>query len=83
MATYICDQVVKKIDNAGSITRPIDQNSSNITEVTIFARPFVMSATLEFALLVNVYEQLIAISHKSSGQMCTLGHKSLLINTEI
>lgn len=45
IAIYIWDQLVEKSESAGSIIRPTDQNSSKITEVMIFARPFVISAT--------------------------------------
>lgn len=38
IAMYIWDHVVKKIDSAGSITRAMDQKSSNTTEVMVLVK---------------------------------------------
>lgn len=47
---YRCDQLLKNIENPGSIINPIDQNSSNKTTAMVFALPPVISATKKYQL---------------------------------
>ena len=48
MAMYSCEYVLKNMLNPGNKINPMDQKSSNIIEVIIFAFPPVISATVNF-----------------------------------